>query len=430
MPRRQIHTRPSSSDPTTAERRPHAPRPVRCYPAPSSGWSCCCRSRPSPAAVTTPPAALGTPTPDTAGGASPIARARASGATGVGRVEDRHRRRPRDTRYGPVQVQITVANGTVTSVTAVDYPQNDPRDVADQLLRDPAAQPGGDRGEEREHRHGLRRHVHQPGLHPVAAERAGPGGPVTAADRRPHRARRALHGHRLQHRRPRPRRLDRRDRRRRRLAAPRRPGLQHVPGRTATSAGCSAGRSGCAEADPLRRRGARPVRGAWRSPPADTSRPGAAAGSTRPGWSRAGRSRARAGGCACAARPTTRSTAAATSSWPARPSPVACGRSGSPTRTDPAGSWPPCRGADLAVATSGTAERGAHILDPFTGRPVTHLASATVTGPELSRVDAYATAAFVHRPLRAAAGSTGIPGHAALLVDPDGRRHASADWSG
>jgi uncharacterized protein with FMN-binding domain len=35
---------------------------------------------------------------------------------------------PADTRYGPVQVQITVTNGTITAVTATDYPQNDPRD--------------------------------------------------------------------------------------------------------------------------------------------------------------------------------------------------------------------------------------------------------------------------------------------------------------
>lgn len=34
-----------------------------------------------------------------------------------------------DTRWGPVQVQITVQNGTVTGVTAVVYPQNNPRDV-------------------------------------------------------------------------------------------------------------------------------------------------------------------------------------------------------------------------------------------------------------------------------------------------------------
>jgi thiamine biosynthesis lipoprotein len=85
-------------------------------------------------------------------------------------------------------------------------------------------------------------------------------------------------------------------------------------------------------------------------------------------------------------------------------------------------------GRDFAVATSGTAERGAHLLDPFTGRPVTHLAAATVTGPALTRVDAYATAAFVLG--RTALGWIDtVPGHAALLVDPGGRRYASAGWT-
>jgi FAD:protein FMN transferase len=87
------------------------------------------------------------------------------------------------------------------------------------------------------------------------------------------------------------------------------------------------------------------------------------------------------------------------------------------------------RGRDLAVATSGTAERGAHVLDPFTGRPVTHLAGATVTGPDLSTVDAYATAAFVLG-RSALPWIDGIPGYAALLVDLDGHRHASAAWPG
>jgi uncharacterized protein with FMN-binding domain len=32
------------------------------------------------------------------------------------------------TRYGPVQVKITVTNGKVTAAQAVDYPVNDPRD--------------------------------------------------------------------------------------------------------------------------------------------------------------------------------------------------------------------------------------------------------------------------------------------------------------
>ncbi|WP_218001823.1 FAD:protein FMN transferase [Microtetraspora malaysiensis] len=51
-------------------------------------------------------------------------------------------------------------------------------------------------------------------------------------------------------------------------------------------------------------------------------------------------------------------------------------------------------GTDLAVATSGTAERGPHILDPHTGRPATALASVTLVGASLTMVDAYATAAF------------------------------------
>jgi uncharacterized protein with FMN-binding domain len=34
-----------------------------------------------------------------------------------------------DTRYGPVQVRITVRNGKVVSATAVEYPTQDPRDA-------------------------------------------------------------------------------------------------------------------------------------------------------------------------------------------------------------------------------------------------------------------------------------------------------------
>jgi thiamine biosynthesis lipoprotein len=83
-------------------------------------------------------------------------------------------------------------------------------------------------------------------------------------------------------------------------------------------------------------------------------------------------------------------------------------------------------GTDLAVATSGTSERGAHLLDPFTGRPITHLASATVVGPSLTRADAYATAAFVMGPTALDWIAT-RPGYAALLVDTAGRTLRSAD---
>ena len=50
---------------------------------------------------------------------------------------------------------------------------------------------------------------------------------------------------------------------------------------------------------------------------------------------------------------------------------------------------------DGAVATSGTAERGAHLWDPRTGTPATHFLSVTVTGPSLTWADAYATTVFV-----------------------------------
>lgn len=48
-----------------------------------------------------------------------------------------------------------------------------------------------------------------------------------------------------------------------------------------------------------------------------------------------------------------------------------------------------------AVATSGTAARGAHIFDPRTGRPSTRRGSLTVTGPDLTWADVWATTCFV-----------------------------------
>lgn len=51
-------------------------------------------------------------------------------------------------------------------------------------------------------------------------------------------------------------------------------------------------------------------------------------------------------------------------------------------------------GREIALATSGVAERGAHILDPFTGLPVRDLASVSVIGPNIMDADVTATAAF------------------------------------
>ena len=71
-----------------------------------------------------------------------------------------------------------------------------------------------------------------------------------------------------------------------------------------------------------------------------------------------------------------------------------------------------------AVATSGTARRGAHILDARTGRPPTGIASVTVIGPSLTAADIDATAAFALGP--DAVRWLRSRGHTALVVDADG----------
>jgi thiamine biosynthesis lipoprotein len=47
-----------------------------------------------------------------------------------------------------------------------------------------------------------------------------------------------------------------------------------------------------------------------------------------------------------------------------------------------------------AVATSGTYERGAHIINPKTRKPPSKFLSVTVTGPEIINADIFATAVF------------------------------------
>ena len=73
-----------------------------------------------------------------------------------------------------------------------------------------------------------------------------------------------------------------------------------------------------------------------------------------------------------------------------------------------------------AVATSGTGERGNHIVDPRTGGVSDYWASVTVVGPSLTWADAYATVACVR-------GFDGLEwvhrfeGYSALGVTHDGR---------
>lgn len=79
----------------------------------------------------------------------------------------------------------------------------------------------------------------------------------------------------------------------------------------------------------------------------------------------------------------------------------------------------------VAIATSATYQRGAHIVDPRTGRATTALASATVLGPDLATTDALATVAFVLGP-EAVEWIAACPDHDAILLTHDGRLLASA----
>jgi FAD:protein FMN transferase len=82
-----------------------------------------------------------------------------------------------------------------------------------------------------------------------------------------------------------------------------------------------------------------------------------------------------------------------------------------------------------AVATSGTAARGAHLYDPRTGGPVqTRWLSVSVSGPSLEYADVLATAAFV-------AGEewsdvlAALPGYEGLGILADGNLFATAGWA-
>jgi thiamine biosynthesis lipoprotein len=72
-----------------------------------------------------------------------------------------------------------------------------------------------------------------------------------------------------------------------------------------------------------------------------------------------------------------------------------------------------------AVATSGSYERGPHLLSPFTGQPASRAASATITGPSLALADALATALAVGGD-EVLATVAGLDGYAGYLIRPDG----------
>jgi thiamine biosynthesis lipoprotein len=81
---------------------------------------------------------------------------------------------------------------------------------------------------------------------------------------------------------------------------------------------------------------------------------------------------------------------------------------------------------DAAIATSASYERGAHLIDPATGRPASGIASATVTGPSLALADALATALAVGGG-EALAAVAALDGYEGYLIRADG---SEADTSG
>jgi hypothetical protein len=74
-----------------------------------------------------------------------------------------------------------------------------------------------------------------------------------------------------------------------------------------------------------------------------------------------------------------------------------------------------------SIATSGTYERGEHLIDPRSGRPAARAASASVTGPDLGLANALATAlAVAGEP--GLALFDGLDGYEALVINPDGSK--------
>jgi thiamine biosynthesis lipoprotein len=81
---------------------------------------------------------------------------------------------------------------------------------------------------------------------------------------------------------------------------------------------------------------------------------------------------------------------------------------------------------DGGLATSGTAARGLHIVDPHTGRPVSDVASVSVLGPSPMWADVYATAAFARADR--VGWLAGLPSYEGLVVRCDGAVETTAGW--
>ncbi len=106
--------------------------------------------------------------------------------------------------------------------------------------------------------------------------------------------------------------------------------------------------------------------------------------------------------------------------------------SGAPFRIGIADPDEPRRLAEIVeltccIATSGTYERGRHLIDPRSGEATTRAASASVIGPDLGLADALATAVAVASPAGLAFIEP-LPDYEALVISCDGRRQWTSDF--
>jgi FAD:protein FMN transferase len=77
-----------------------------------------------------------------------------------------------------------------------------------------------------------------------------------------------------------------------------------------------------------------------------------------------------------------------------------------------------------SIATSGSYERGPHLIDPQSGTPIARAASASVTGPDLGLADALATALAVAGP-DGLAFVEAVDGYAGFVISFDGTTRSS-----
>jgi thiamine biosynthesis lipoprotein len=91
---------------------------------------------------------------------------------------------------------------------------------------------------------------------------------------------------------------------------------------------------------------------------------------------------------------------------------------------------------NAALATSGGYRRGfvtsgrrvSHIVDPRTGLPVDHIASASVFAPDCATADALATAFSVMQPAQSVALADALSNVGCMLVEKDGAITTSSAW--